>query len=103
MMWYWSSGVHWWGFLFGFLLTVAFWGVLVWVVLALVGSYRSHREPPATRRDDDPAQILARRFAAGEIDEAEFRDRLAQLHEAGLADGDRGRNPSGTGSSPRWR
>jgi len=41
-------------------------------------SGRTHGPPPVFR---DPEQLLAERFAPGEIDEHEFSDRLAALHE----------------------
>jgi putative membrane protein len=101
MMGYWGLG---------FLTTVIFWGVLIWAVAALWGWARRNRRGPAglgydagpwrgvgpwggsgPRRDDDPEQILARRFAAGEIDEDEYRRRLEALHSPQYADtADRG-------------
>jgi uncharacterized membrane protein len=41
---------------------------------------------PDPRRDDDPEQILARRFAAGEIDEDEYHGRLETLRSQQHAD-----------------
>ncbi|HEY3036755.1 MAG TPA: SHOCT domain-containing protein, partial [Streptosporangiaceae bacterium] len=62
-----------------------FWGVIIVGVIALV-RYLSRSgqltgtppaEPPA------PEQVLAERFACGEIDEDEYRRRLATLRTAG--------------------
>jgi putative membrane protein len=97
MVWYWGLSV---------LMTVIFWGLIIWAVVALFGWARRNRRGPAGRwhgawpwgggmgpwggpgpaRDDDPEQILARRFAAGEIDEEEYRRRLEALRSRQYAD-----------------
>lgn len=57
---------------------VAFWalviGVFVWLVRGL-----DRRDRPATPQPPGPEQLLAERFARGEIDETEFHDRLSAL------------------------
>ncbi|MGB3696367.1 MAG: SHOCT domain-containing protein [Gordonia sp. (in: high G+C Gram-positive bacteria)] len=57
---------------------VLFWlvviGVVVWAIVRLT---------PRRRLDDDPRAILDRRLASGEIDEAEYRSRIAALREGG--------------------
>ena len=50
----------------------------VLVILAVVWAWR--RSGVDGVRDDSPEAILKRRFAAGEIDVAEYRSRLAELH-----------------------
>ncbi|MDA8286141.1 MAG: SHOCT domain-containing protein [Actinomycetota bacterium] len=82
-MWYWGSGVHWWGWLFGALGMVVFWALVIWAIVALVGWTRT-AGPPTARREEDPQQVLARRFAAGEIDVEEYRLRLDILRGADL-------------------
>ena len=56
----------------GMLLTVAFWALLIWVGVRV---YRSWSGGGATQAED----TLARRFAAGEIDEDEYHRRLDTL------------------------
>ncbi|MDT3442872.1 SHOCT domain-containing protein [Pseudofrankia sp. BMG5.37] len=86
------SGWGWFAMSVGMLL---FWAVLitgaVLLVRALIRSDERNRpstrpptEPPATHGPArlSPEQVLADRFARGEIDEQEFRARLAALHEA---------------------
>ncbi len=97
MMWYWGLGI---------LTTAIFWGLIIWAIAALWGWARRGRQGPAgqrnaagprgggvgpwggpdPRRDDDPERTLARRFAAGEIDEDEYHRRLEALHSQRYAD-----------------
>jgi putative membrane protein len=57
------------------------WSLLGIVVIALlVAALLRSATPPADRRAQDSAlAVLRRRFAAGEIDEAEFQQRRAKL------------------------
>jgi hypothetical protein len=55
---------------------VAFWGGLIWILLTLV----SRSNPPASTVD--PEQVLARRFAEGELDVDQYQQRLAVLRES---------------------
>ncbi len=75
MMWGWQ-GWSWWGWLLMTVSMVAFWGLIIWGIAAIFrGS--GWTWPRAERRD--PEQILAERFAAGEIDEEEYQRRLQVL------------------------
>lgn len=78
MMWGWE-GWSWWGWLLMMVSMVAFWGLVIWGVVAIFrGTGRSWRsERP------NAEQILAERFAAGEIDDEEYRRRLDTLRSAG--------------------
>jgi putative membrane protein len=69
----WGSG----GWLLGLIVLL----MLAGLALRIVGfSRRRHHFKEAARgRASSPEQILARRFAAGEIDEEEYRSRLAAL------------------------
>jgi len=62
------------------LLMIAFWALVIWLVVAL---FRDRRpEAPGVRPTDptpDPKEILRQRFARGEIDEQEFRAKLEVL------------------------
>lgn len=81
MMWYWSSGVHWWGWLLGGFGMIVFWGLVIWAIVALVGLARGSG-PPRHDRDDDPERILARRLAEGEIDLDEYHRLLEALRSS---------------------
>lgn len=76
-MWYWGGGVHWWGWLLGALVMIAFWGTLIWVVWYFVTA-GAHRLDGGRLQDDrldkaDPKRILDERLARGEIDAEEYR------------------------------
>ena len=76
MMWYWGSGMHWWGWLIGAVMMVALWGLVVWgfwffATSLMRGSTRGpHRQ--------GAREILDERLARGEIDADEYR-RLRDL------------------------
>ncbi len=75
MMWGWY-GWSWWGWLLMVMGMAVFWGLVIWAVAAIF------RGPGRTwwRADrPDPEQILAERFAMGEIDEDEYLRRLQTL------------------------
>ena len=60
---------------------VVFWGVLITTVVLLVRSpQRSAQAPGQPTARLTPEQLLAERFARGEIDDAEYAGRLATLH-----------------------
>lgn len=70
------SGWGWFGVSVGM---IAFWGLLIAVIVLLV---RASGGPgrAASAETRQPEQLLAERFARGEIDESEYRERLAVLH-----------------------
>ena len=84
MMW-WGHGA--WGagdWLAMSLMMAVFWGLLIALVIWLVRSYgdeptRSTEPGTGTERADE---VLAERFARGEIDEEEFTARRDTLHSA---------------------
>jgi putative membrane protein len=54
---------------------LVFWGALIWLVATLVGSGSSKDAPPPRGAED----VLAERFARGEIGQAEYLERLRVL------------------------
>lgn len=58
-----------------------FWALVIWIVLSVVRGSRGG----TSERGANPERILAERFAAGEIDEDEYHQRLATLRDAGPA------------------
>jgi putative membrane protein len=74
---------------------IAFWGLLIWAVYALITSATRRTGSQARgeeRHGDDARRILDERLARGEIDAEEYR-RLRDV----LASGE-GRSPAGSGS-----
>jgi len=68
MMW----GTEGWGW--GALMMLSFWVLLALLIWALV---RSASQPPKDRRD--PLDVLAERYARGEIDDEEYERRRRTL------------------------
>lgn len=92
MMYWWGEGMGGWGWAMMTISTVVFWALLIAGVVALV---RYTRTAGVARGPQTPAaataeQILAERYARGEIDESEYRHRLDTLGETGV-DGRAGR------------
>jgi putative membrane protein len=79
MMFWYGDHTSGWGIALMSLGMIVFWGLLIFGFVMLL---RSNSGPapddPAVRRT--PEQILAERFAHGEIDEAEYARRLDTLH-----------------------
>lgn len=78
MMWGYGSG---WGFAVMALSMVLFWGLVIGAIVLIVRATSNasgqSSSPPVT--GPGPQQILAERFARGEIDEQEYHSRLATL------------------------
>ena len=73
----WNNGSGWVGWLMMMVFMLAFWGLIAWVVVTLV------RGPSGTRHQQRSAEdILAERFARGEIDQDEYAERLDTLRSA---------------------
>ena len=69
-MWHMGDGWGWW-MLFGTLMMVGFWGVLIWAVAAMVRGPRETSAPGA-RREFTALEMLERRYASGELSDEEF-------------------------------
>lgn len=72
MMW-WSGG--WAGWLWMSVLMLAFWGGLIWLLITVW----QDRQVPDSAPHRPAAEVLAERFARGEIDQAEYAERLRVL------------------------
>lgn len=70
----WMWGMHWLWWLFW----IAVAALLIWALVSVVGGLGP---TDATGRDDRESaeEVLRRRYAAGEIDEEEYRERLRVL------------------------
>ena len=81
MMFWTDHGMTGWGWATMTVGTVVFWGLLIALAVVLIrgttGPARTGEPRPT------PEQLLAERFARGEIDEDEYRRRLATLAGVG--------------------
>ena len=76
-MMYWTDGSwSWAGWLAMTAAMLVFWGLVAWVAVTLVRASSRRPEPPGSIA---PEEILAARFARGEIDQAEYDERTATL------------------------
>ena len=77
MMGWYHDGMGWAGWLVMVAGMVAFWGLVVWAVIAI---FRSTQTPTAADSGHrDPLGILDERFARGDIDETEYQARADVL------------------------
>lgn len=72
-MMYWGYGSGW-GYALMAVSMVVFWGLVIGAIVLVVRA-----TAPTRAAGPDPQQILADRFARGEIDETEYRARLGAL------------------------
>ena len=91
MMFWYGGGWPFWEVALMWVGMVAFWGLLIWAVYALITS--AARKPGQEHRGQDALSILDQRLARGEIDTEEYQ-RLRDL----IAVGDRA--PAGAGGRP---
>ncbi len=86
MMFWYDHGMTGWGYAWMGVGMVIFWTVLITGFVLLV-RYAAQgggpTPPPAAPHGPTPEQILATRFAHGEIDQAEYQERLAVLRRNG--------------------
>src|SRR5262249_20728495 len=80
MMYWYGNGMSGWGYVLMTAVMVLFWGLVIVGGIALVRflTSGSWRWPERLAPED----VLAERFARGEIDEAEYRERLQVLETA---------------------
>lgn len=70
---------------FGWLWMIAFWGLLIWGVLALTRTGSSRASHPMPAAEPNALEILERRYARGELSAEEFdqmRQRLSRPRDA---------------------
>ncbi|HYS39662.1 MAG TPA: SHOCT domain-containing protein [Pseudonocardiaceae bacterium] len=81
MMFWYGTGVNGWGYALMMIGMVLFWGLVIVGIVALVRHLArsgQHTTPESLGRFA-PEQVLGERFARGEIDEQEYRQRLDTL------------------------
>lgn len=74
MMW-WHGDLSWWGWTVMTLGMLVFWGLIAWVIVVIA---RSSNATPSART---PQDILAERYARGEINAEEYHRRLDDLFD----------------------
>lgn len=90
MFWY-GNGMGGWGWGLMTFSSVVFWALVVLVIVLVARHFgRSSQQRPSSWRPDgqppsSPEQLLAERYARGEIDDAEYQQRLATLRGTGAA------------------
>jgi putative membrane protein len=76
----WNDGMGLWGYVLMSISMVVVWGAIITGIVLLARSLRAPSlnapQPPSPRKAED---VLAERFARGEIDVAEYQNRLAVL------------------------
>lgn len=80
MFWY-HHNMGWWGYAGMGVGMVLFWALLILGIIALIRMStrdENRRLPPPP----SPEQVLAERFARGEINETQYRDRLAVVERS---------------------
>jgi putative membrane protein len=85
-MMYWGNGIGGWGMAMMTVSSLLFWGLIIAGIVVLIrytGRGANPAPPPAER--PTPQQVLADRFARGEIDEEEYLRRLQVLAGAGAS------------------
>ena len=78
MMGWYNDGMGWGGWIAMTLMMVAFWGLVIFAVVAIFRGTTSATGPAAPR---DPMRTLDERFAKGEIDAEEYHARQAILRD----------------------
>jgi len=84
MIWY-DHAWSWWGWLLMTVGMLAFWGLVIWGVVTVARGGIRESGTTASGPASSPQQILAERFARGEIDEDDYRQRLAALNSASVS------------------
>jgi putative membrane protein len=77
MMWWYGPGMNAWGYGLMTVSMVLFWALVIFAVVALI-RYVGRRDRETGARPT-PEDLLAERYARGEIDEDEYHQRLQVL------------------------
>lgn len=90
MMWWYGPGVTGWSMALMTIGNALLWAVIIICAIALtrrlIGHSRQTGSEPSAEQHSTPEQVLAERFARGEIDEHEYRSRIETLtHPGGTA------------------
>jgi putative membrane protein len=81
MMFWYDHDMSWWGYASMGVGMVLFWALLISGIVVLVRHTTTDRATQQLPEAPSPEQVLATRFASGEISESEYHDRLAVLRD----------------------
>ncbi|AEH11528.1 SHOCT domain-containing protein [Candidatus Protofrankia datiscae] len=103
-MWWHGDGLGGWGIALMTISMVAFWALVIVAVVAVIRYLGRPSQqppmPPAPPYPSAPEQVLADRFARGEIDEEEYRRRIEVLRHSGQ-DAGQALDPPASGPAAR--
>jgi putative membrane protein len=86
MMYWYGSGMSGWGYGLMTVGLILFWGAVIVALVALVRYLsQTRQQTTALPSQQTPEQMLAERFARGEIGEDEYQQRLTALRTVGQA------------------
>ncbi|MCX7168532.1 MAG: SHOCT domain-containing protein [Rhodocyclales bacterium] len=72
----------WWGFGFGPVYMLLFWGVIIVGIVALV-RWQTTGSSPSQAREKTAGDIVRERYARGEIDRQEYEQKMQDLERRG--------------------
>lgn len=78
-MMYWDDGGSWFNWFWMIFMMLLVWGGVIAVIVYVVRGGPHHHLPPTGPPHGDSERTLAERFARGEIDETEYKQRRAVL------------------------
>lgn len=81
MMGWYNDGPGWGGWIAMTLMMVAFWGLVIFAVVAIFRSTSKATGPAESAAPRDPMRTLDERFARGEIDAEDYHARQAILRD----------------------
>ena len=101
MMYWYGSGMSGWGYALMTVSMILFWGAVIFGIVLLVRYFGRSGQPPgappqSAESPPSPERLLAERFARGEINEDEYRQRLAVLRGEGQRTNGQARPPART-------
>ncbi|GAA4697086.1 hypothetical protein GCM10023215_39030 [Pseudonocardia yuanmonensis] len=89
MMYWWDDHMSGWGYALMAFSSIVFWALLIVALVMGVRAVRHTRSGPSPADRPTPEQLLAERYARGEIDDDEYRHRLGTLTGGTRADSHR--------------
>lgn len=84
MMYWYGHDMSGWGYAWMGVGMLVFWALLIVGIALTVRFAVSGRDSSGRNESPSPQELLAQRFARGEIDETEYANRLAALRAAGV-------------------